>query len=352
MNHTHSITPNREKGQHLTYEDRISIQVCTRPGLSLRQTAKIINCSPSTVLNELRRGTGVRHDNRGRFPQYSAKRGQAVYETNRSRCRESHYCQNENPFIDWVVRCVLVKGWSLDACVGYAKRKLLFPSTLMLSTRTLYNRLWTGKLPLSPFDLPEALARKQKKSRRKNKSILGKSIEERPDEVGKRTVCGHWEIDTVVGKRGKNKAVVLTLVEKVTDYYIAIKIPRKDAKSVIAALAVLRKEYGAQYFSQIFKTITVDNGAEFIRLSELEAWGVGIYFAHPYTSCERAQNERHNRMFRRYLPKGTSINNYSTEQILYFADEMNALPRKLLGYFTPEELFDEFLNQIYSVRRM
>ncbi|MBQ4181258.1 MAG: hypothetical protein II617_02755, partial [Firmicutes bacterium] len=61
------------------------------------------------------------------------------------------------------------------------------------------------------------------------------------------------------------------------------------------------------------------------------------------------QNERHNRLFRRYLPKGKSIDDYSADQILSFADEMNALPRRTLGYCTPEELFDEFLDQVYSV---
>jgi IS30 family transposase len=54
-------------------------------------------------------------------------------------------------------------------------------------------------------------------------------------------------------------------------------------------------------------------------------------------------------MFRRYVPEGVSIENYSAEQILWYADEMNALPRKHLGYATPEELFDEFLDQVYSV---
>lgn len=164
-----------------------------------------------------------------------------------------------------------------------------------------------------------------------------------------RIVCGHWEIDTVVGKRSGKESVVLTLVEKVTDFYLAIKLPGKDAASVMAAMEVLRDEYGEEKFSEIFKTITADNGSEFETLSELEEWGVGVYFAHPYSSWERAQNERHNRLFRRYIPKGVSIESYSQEQILSFADEMNALPRKHLGYFTPEELFEEFLDQVYSV---
>ncbi len=138
-------------------------------------------------------------------------------------------------------------------------------------------------------------------------------------------------------------------MEKVTDFYLAIKIPGKDSASVMAAMEVLRDEYGEEKFSEIFKTITADNGSEFETLSDLEDWGVGVYFAHPYSSWERAQNERHNRLFRRYVPKGVSIDNYSAEQILSFTDEMNAMPRKHLGYYTPEELFEEFLDQVYSV---
>lgn len=94
--------------------------------------------------------------------------------------------------------------------------------------------------------------------------------------------------------------------------------------------------------------ITADNGSEFKRLSELGEFGVYFYFAHPYTSWERAQNERHNWIFRRYVPKGKFIEKYSRDQILWFADEINQLSRKHFGYATPEKLFEEFLNQVYS----
>ena len=137
-----------------------------------------------------------------------------------------------------------------------------------------------------------------------------------------------------------------------TDFYLAIKIPGKDATSVMTALEVLREEYGEEHFATIFKTITADNGTEFEHLSEIETWGTDVYFAHPYSSWERAQNERQNRLFRRFVPKGTSIDNYSDEQILQFADKMNALPRRILGYCTPEEFFDEFLDQVYSVDKV
>ena len=68
----------------------------------------------------------------------------------------------------------------------------------------------------------------------------------------------------------------------------AIRIP---SKAVMDAMAALRAGYG-QHFPQVFKTITVDNGSEFADFAQTEAWGSKVFFAHPYTSWERAQNER------------------------------------------------------------
>lgn len=224
MDRNHSTTPEREKGQHLRFEDRCSIKTCKKLRLSLRKTAAVVGCAASTVLNELRRGTGVRNGNRGRFPEYSAKRGQANYEINRSRCHRDSSLDPNSPFIEWVVKQVKEHGWSLDACAGRAKKRKLFPKEQIFCTSTLYDAVWAGKIPLSPFDLPEALSRKQTKhASRKNKRVLGKRIDERPEEAMMRIVCGHWEIDTVVGKRSGKESVVLTLVEKVTDFYLSIR---------------------------------------------------------------------------------------------------------------------------------
>ena len=66
----------------------------------------------------------------------------------------------------------------------------------------------------------------------------------------------------------------------------------------------------------------------------------------------KAPRERHDRIFRRYIPKGVSIDLYFAEQILHFADEMNVLPRKQLGYRPPEELFDKFLDKVYSLKNI
>lgn len=348
-----TLTPERQRHQHLIFEDRCSIRIFKKLGYSLRGIAAVLGCSPSTVLYELRRGTGTRNGSRGRFPEYSAKRGQQNYEINRSRCHKPHILTEDNPFIKWMATKVTENKWSIDACVGYARKNNLFPKEHIPCTKTLYNELWGGKLAISVFDVPEALVRSRKKnSVRQNRRNFGRSIDERPETVQSRNEIGHWEIDTVVGHKSARESVVLTLTEKATDYYIAVKIPGKNPESVSTALAVLRDEFGSERFSEIFKTITADNGSEFAELSEIEAWGVTVYFAHPYSSWERPQNERQNRIFRRYVAKRKSIDSYSAEQILSFADEMNALPRRSLGYCTPEELFDAFLDKVYSADKV
>lgn len=206
----------------------------------------------------------------------------------------------------------------------------------MPCTKTLYNELWAGNLPLTPFDVPKALRRNHKAHKaRKNKRILGLSIDERPEIASLRTECGPLGNRYRCRTQGWQGICRSDISRKKTDYCIAIKIPVKDSVSVKTAMEVLRKEYGEDKFSKVFKTTTADNGSEFEILKSIEECGVQNYFAHPYSSWERAQNERHNRLFRRYVPKGASIENYTYEQIMWFANEMNDLPKRQLNYSTP-----------------
>ena len=115
----------------------------------------------------------------------------------------------------------------------------------------------------------------------------------------------------------------------------------------MGAMNALHNEY-ADHFAEAFKTITVDNGSEFAGFAQVATWGSGIYFAHPYTSWEHPQNERHNGLFRAFVPKGVSIEQYSDEDILAAADELNGRPRRKLGYRTPEELFEAFLDSVFA----
>ena len=338
----------RKRGQHLGREERGAIQELSKLGYSLRFIAAKINCSASTVLNELRRGTPKRKSAKGRTPQYSAKRGLAVYKSNRMRSRRFHRIGHCSAFIQWVVEQVRTRKWSLDVCVGHALLHGRFTKAETVCTKTLYNELVAGNLPLSLFEVPLLLRRKpNRKSGRIHKRLKGRSIDERPAIVDERIELGHWEADTVIGRKSGKEAAVLTLVERVTNHYLAIRIPGKNSESVIEAMEGLRVEFGDR-FSSVFKSITTDNGSEFEEFSTLEKWGSAIYFAHPYSSWERPVNERHNGLLRQYIPKGVSIENYSPADVLYFADELNSRPRKRLGYQTPEELFDAFLDSLYA----
>ena len=89
----------------------------------------------------------------------------------------------------------------------------------------------------------------------------------------------------------------------------------------------LPDEYGER-FSQIFKTITVDNGSKFADFAKVEKWGTKAFFAHSYTSWKRPQNERYNDLFRAFVPKGASLEQCTDEDICAVAAEFNGRPPK------------------------
>ena len=119
-------------------------------------------------------------------------------------------------------------------------------------------------------------------------------------------------------------------------------------EAVTEAFNYLKDVYGTQ-FSKVFKSITGDNGSEFADLSTLENHTeTKFYYTHPYSSFEKGTNERHNGLIRRFIPKGKRISDYSVDNIGFIEEWMNTLPRKILDYRTPEELFEKYLDEIYA----
>ena len=173
----------RKKGQHLQREERGAIQHLKNAGYTNRAIARAIGCSPTTVGNELKRGTPPRKSSKGRKPGYSARRGEAVYKANRKRSRKPHRICHCTRFIRWIMEQVKEHKWSLDACVGYARLHKLFSAEEMVCTHTLYNEVWAGSLDLSVTELPEAMKRKQHKDSkpREHKKNFGTDISQRPE---------------------------------------------------------------------------------------------------------------------------------------------------------------------------
>ena len=157
------------------------------------------------------------------------------------------------------------------------------------------------------------------------------SIDERPDVVELRSRVGDWELDTIIGRKGGS--VLVTAVERKHRYSIVALAPNKAAEAVKEAIIKALKP-----LAHNVQTLTYDNGKEFAFHEEiskqLKAQG---YFAHPYHSWERGLNENTNGLIRQYLPKGSSFDLLTEEDVRYIMNQLNNRPRKCLGYETPNE---------------
>ena len=341
-----NYTTERRKGQHLTNEERHLIEVrFSKDKQSIYEIAKELGRPYNTVKNEIARGMVQLYN--GKVSRYKADAGYSVYLEHRKECRRKYRCLETSAFLQYVSKHFKEDGWSLDACAGRAIADGAFQRSETVCTKTLYRYVELNLLPIKNIDLPEKLSRNTKQHEvRENKKNLGRSIEERPESIDLREEFGHWEIDSVLGKKNENEPAVVALTERKYRNSIWLKVKNHSAKAVDEALDELLATFGDKY-NEVFKTITSDNGSEFANLSRLENKGIDVYFTHPYTSCEKGTVECHNRMLRRFIPKGKSIDDYTADEIMIFADIMNGLPRKLLGYHTPEELFEAELDRIY-----
>lgn len=342
---TQNYNTESHKGQHLLAEERHEIEVRLKDGWSPYRIAKQLGRSYNTIKNEIARGTV--HLYNGKVTRYKANVGEQQYKENRRNSRRQYKRLEVSPFIEYVEER-FSEGWSLDACAGEALESGKFLRNQIVCTKTLYNYVDNGLIRIQNIDLPEKLSRNTKaKKVRKNKRILGDSIELRPEKVELREEFGHWEADTVVGSKHEDEPCTVTLVERMTREAIWIKAANHTAEGVQEAIQRAVAQFGSMA-STVFKTVTSDNGSEFAKLSELESQGIKVYFTHPYSSWEKGTNECHNKLLRRFIPKGVSMAGYSGEDISYMADWANTLPRKILGYRTPDELFEAELDRIYA----
>ena len=153
-----------------------------------------------------------------------------------------------------MVNMVRKHSWSFDTCVGRARREQRFPAREIPCTKTLYNLLWAGELPIKLFELPEVLSRRSRRKPKISKRISGHSIDERSPEVADRNTFGHWEADTVLGRKRNGEPAVFTIVERLTGCYFSIWIDSKTTDGVASAMEQLKEQYGEK-FSQVFRSI-------------------------------------------------------------------------------------------------
>nr|WP_311376633.1 IS30 family transposase [Anaerococcus lactolyticus] len=196
--------------------------------------------------------------------KYFADLNRIIYLENRKSCGRKPKFLTCEKFLNWVDKKILEENWSVDACVGYAKRNKLFNDNEIPSVKSMYNWIDKGLMKAKNIDLELKLKRKTNKNskkNRKNKMALGESIETRPKEIETREEFGDWEMDTVIGSEKKTDPVIITLTERKTRYELIIKIDSKTNKTVKEGLSFLKETN--QLKEQVFKTITSDNGLEF-----------------------------------------------------------------------------------------
>lgn len=256
-----------------------------------------------------------------------------------------------------IIQTRLKDGCSIRAI---ARELCCSPSTISYEVRRGTVTLYRGKQKRYKADHGQSVYQTNRRHCGRKSDFLKKS--DFIKYVNKHFFEDNWSLDVcanrclAVGEFSSDQIVCTrTLYNYVDQGLLAIrnsdlpeKLKRKTAASVMSAFQTLHKQY-SEHWNEIFKTITTDNGSEFVDLSNLEeVSNTLVYYAQPYTSCDKGTVERHNGLIRRFIPKGDYINNYSLQEIIDIETWCNSLPRKILAYHTPDEIFEKELDHIYQ----
>lgn len=342
---------NEHKNKHLNYRDRLRIEVMLRENIGTKAISEVIGCSQRTVQRERKRGLIQQMNTNLEYYQvYDADYAQNDYIA-KHECKGSSLKIGHDHKLCEYIEEQIKTGKSPDVIVQEIRKKSEGKKT-SLCTKTIYNYIEKNVfLNVSYKDLIYGHYRKRKGAglnRPSYKNLKGRRIEERPSSADDRKEQGHWEMDIVIGKKGKNQSVLLTMTERKSRREIIRKLPDKSQRSVINALDIMERQMGRIIFKNTFKTITVDNGSEFLNSSEMERSCLSkkkartmVFYAHPYSSYERGSNENMNRMIRRFIRKGADINQYTKKEIKRIENWLNNYPRKILDYHTPMEVYNK-----------
>ena len=341
--------------RYLTYTDRLVYEKLYNAGKSKREIAEILGFSLQTIYNEEKRGiydNWIYINRKKIFRAYSADIAQQKIDFNASGKGQPLKLGSHYDFVNYVSDAILIDKKSPDVIVA----QLRADQKWTVCTTTLYSYIDQG---LIKGVTNQNLWNKSKKKKRKYVKVVrhkrppaGTSIEHRPKSINARKTFGHWEMDLVIGKSKGNGQALLVLTERLTRFEIIIKLRDKSSASVISSLDRLQKSYN---FPVVFRSITVDNGSEFADCYGMEYDKQGnkrttIYYCHPYNSCEKGTVENHNKMIRRFFPKGKSLFAITQKDCDRVANWMNNYPRRILGYKSPAELFAEKINKCNNRR--
>lgn len=340
-----------KKQHYMTEEERYKLEAYREAGKSVAWIAGKMGFCRQTIYNELKRGSYVHTCDYWDEVRYSADKGQQIHDYNQTGKGRQLKIGKDFAYARFLEeKCMGIQAdGSVDKCKRYSPAAALAAAQAegfqtSICTATFYSYIHKGVfLHLSVKDLWEKTKKKrnyEKIQRNAHPKLPG--IQDRSEEAGTRKEPGHWEIDLIIGK-AKTKPCLLTLYERMKREYLTFKLPDKRAASVRAVFDQLEQSMGKEAFRERFKSITTDNGPEFLEYELLVKSVYGgerfqVWYCHPYSAWEKGGVECYNRMARRWFPKGTDFTKVTKKRIAEFQEWINSYPRKILGWKAPKEL--------------
>lgn len=343
--------------KQIKWTDRLQIEALLKAGNTKKKIADVVGVDISSIFREINRGkyTHLNSDLTTEV-RYSPNLAQQKYEDHVKKRGRNLKIDKDIEYANYIESKVANEGYSPEAVLEEMKKTGKDKEfKTRICTKTFYNYIDQGVfLNLTNKDLP--VKRNKKRGHHKVRKIqkrvsAGTSIEKRPKNVDDREEFGHWEMDSVIGKKGVSKSTMVVLTERKTRDELVFKAADKSAEEVVRILDELEDEWG-ELFPKVFKTITVDNGTEFAYTDQMEqsrrsdGKRTYLYYCHPYSSWERGSNENLNRMIRRKVPKGTNFDGYTEEEIREIQDWINNYPRRIHGFKSAAEMFQTELAAI------
>lgn len=326
------------RGKNLTERERYLIEGYLKAGLKVAEIAKLLGRARKTIYAEIKRGTITQIDTYlQKYTCYTADAGERKAKEAASNKGRPLKIGNDMEFVRFVEKQTLENKYS-----PYAISALIENQKIEFRTKVCWRTIYNYKNNGIFLNIKTHKKQKEKKRRVALNNKQCRSIEERPTEILERKEYGHWEMDTVVSGQGKGKACLLVLTERKTLEEIIRLMPDKKAESTKKALDKLEKELGAKQFRKKFKTITVDNGVEFLGQESLEKSIINkrlprttIYYCHPYSSWERGSNENQNKLIRKFYPKGHNLDLLTPQDAKNLEQWINNYPRKKFNGESP-----------------
>ena len=219
---------------------------------------------------------------------------------------------------------------------------------IMFSDKTIYKYIDLGILNVRNIDLPRKVRFRNRTKATTVYKIDKKCLENRTYEDFLNYIKEHpdtpiVEMDSVEGKKGGK--VLLTIHFVNCSFMLAFIREHNDAQSVIDIFNHLQDILGINKFKELFVVILTDNGSEFSNPTEIEfdiktgELRTQIFYCHPSSPFEKGACEVNHELLRRILPKGTSFDDLTQNDINLIMSHINSYKRKKLNNVSPLTMF-------------